>query len=66
MLDNRNEALKNYKKALEIKPEYVEVYNNLGMLFSDTLDFDESLNNYNKAIELNPSYEKSYNNLGNY
>ena len=57
--------MKAYYTALEIKPNYVEAYNNIGKLLSDQNKFEESLINYKKAIQVNPNYEKSYNNLGN-
>ena len=44
---------------------FAEVYNNIGMIFSDLMRFDEAILSYNKAIKLKPNHEKSYNNLGN-
>ena len=64
-LGNKNDALKNYKRATEIRPDYAEAYNNIGKLFSDQSKFEQSLSNYQKAIQVKPNYEKSYNNLGN-
>ena len=29
-LGNKNDALKNYQKATEIRPDYAEAYNSLG------------------------------------
>ena len=64
-LGNKSNALKNYQKATEIRPDYAEAYNSLGTLYSNLSKFGESLSNYKKAIQLNTNYEKAYNNLGN-
>ena len=59
------ESINYYNQALKIKPDYAEVYNNLGLLFEDLSRFEDSLSYYNKAINLKPNDEKTYNNLGN-
>ena len=38
-LSNNEEALKNFQKAIKIKPNYNEAYNNLGMIVSDFARF---------------------------
>ena len=43
--NNLDEAKKNYKKAIEIKPNYAGVYNSLGMLFVALKNFDEAIIN---------------------
>ena len=46
-----NQALVNYKKSLEINPDYAEGYNNLGIAFYKLERFDESINSYQRAIK---------------
>ena len=36
------EAEKSYKKAIEIKPDFVEAYNNLGVVLKKLSKFDEA------------------------
>ena len=54
-----------FNKALELKPNYNEVYFNLGNLYFRKERIAEALYNFNKAIELNPSYAEAYNNKEN-
>ena len=35
---------KSFENAIKVKPDYAEAYNNLGMIFSDQLKFEESNN----------------------
>ena len=61
---NFNQALFNYKKSLEIKPDYAEGHNNLGIAFYKLGKFYESINSYQRAIKIKPNFSKAYNNLG--
>ena len=58
------EAEKSYKKAIEIKPDFVEAYNNLGVVLKELSKFDEAELSYKKAIEINPNHISSHYNLG--
>ena len=59
------EAIKAYKKAILIKPDYAAAYNNMGVVLKDIGKIDEAMQLFNKAILINPDYEEAYNNLGN-
>ena len=59
------EAVEAYNKALSIKPDLAEVYNNLGNAFRDQDKFEEAIEAYNKALTIKPDYAEAYNNLGN-
>ena len=58
------EAVVSYKKLIELKPDYAQGYNNLGIVLFNLYRFDEAKKNYKKAIELKPDYANAYNNLG--
>jgi superkiller protein 3 len=60
-----DEAEANYRKAIELNPQYATAYNNLGSFLDDLKRLDEAEANYRKAIELNPQDATAYNNLGN-
>jgi len=59
-----DKAIQNYDKAIELKPDYAEAYNNRGVAYGEKDDFDKAIQNYDKAIELKPDYAKAYNNRG--
>ena len=61
---NFNQALVNYKKSLEINPNYAEGHNNLGVAFYKLRKFNESIDSYQRAIKIKPNFSKAHNNLG--
>jgi len=58
-----NEAIKQYLFAINLKPDYVEAHNNLGLLYISEGRFVEGVRHLQTALELNPNCE-AYNNLG--
>ena len=58
-------AIKYYKKALEIKPDYAEAYYNMGIALKDNGDLDAAINSYKKALEIKSDYVGAYFNTGN-
>ena len=59
------EAIAHYQKALEIKPDYAEAHNNLGIALAGRGQVDEAIAHYQKALEIKPDYAYAHNNLGN-
>jgi len=58
-------AIKFYKKALEIKPDYAEAYYNMGIALRDNGDLNAAIDSYKKALEIKPDYVGAYFNTGN-
>ncbi|MCY4587476.1 MAG: tetratricopeptide repeat protein [Bryobacterales bacterium] len=59
------DAEKNYLRAIEIDPEYIQAYNNLGNLLADMGRREEAIEILKKTIELDGGYSADpYNNLG--
>jgi len=58
------EALNDFNKAIELKPDYADAYNNRGSLFLKQGKTDEALNDLNKAISYNKDFIQSYFNRG--
>lgn len=53
-------AAKEFKKAIEIKPNYADAYHNLANTYRDMGNFEEAIKNYNKALSINPYLWQSY------
>lgn len=48
-----------YRKALEIRPDYIDVWNNLGNLLGMCRRFSESLDAFDTALAIDPTYGKA-------
>lgn len=54
-------ALKDYDKAISIKPDYFKAYNNRGIIYASELGLNnEALKDFDKAIEIKPDYSDAY------
>jgi len=61
---NFGKALINYKKSIEINPDYAEGHNNMGSALYKLEKFNESIDSYQRAIKIKPEYAEAHNNLG--
>lgn len=52
-----------FKKAIQINPEYADAYHNLASTYLAMGKLDEAITNYQKAINLKPVLWQSYRNL---
>jgi tetratricopeptide (TPR) repeat protein len=64
-LNQYEEAIEDYNKAIELNPKNAEAYNNRGNAHSELNKHEEAIEDFNKAIELDPKYAEAYNNRGN-
>ena len=51
---NLDEAKKIYNNILKSHPKFVEVYNNLGLIFRSEGENEKAIKCYQKAIKINP------------
>ena len=58
------DAIKLYREALKIKPNWDWAYNNRGCAYDNLGQNERAIQDYDKAIELNPNGAKAYNNRG--
>ena len=60
------EALEYYEKGIKIDPNFSMIYNNLGLLYAKTYNFNplKAENFYKKSISLNYENPEAHNNLG--
>lgn len=58
------EGIQKYYEALKIDPHYAPAYYNLGVVYSEMMQFDMALNCYEKAAFERPMYAEAYCNMG--
>jgi serine/threonine protein kinase len=58
--DDFDGKIANYTKAIELKPDYADAYNNRGLAFYRKKDLDKAIADYSKAIELKPKFIHAY------
>jgi Flp pilus assembly protein TadD len=66
-LDNRgrvDEAVIQYQKALEIKPDFADPHYNLGLIQQRRGRLEEAIADYQQALEIKPDFANAHNNLG--
>ena len=57
-------AIDHYKQALILKPDYDDVYNNMGLAQYAKGDLDASITSYQKAIKIKPTNAEVHMNMG--
>ena len=57
-------ALKAMDKAIELKPDFADAWNNRGVALDKLGRHEEALEAFDKAIELKPDYSDAWNNSG--
>ncbi len=63
-LQRYEDALSNYQKAIEIKPEYARAWNGQAKVLYKLNSYQEALSAYDKAIEIEPDYRDSWSGRG--
>jgi len=59
------DAIREFQRALAIRPDYFEAHNNLGAALVLQGRLDEAAPHYQKALEIRPDCEQAHCNLGN-
>ena len=63
-LEQFDQAVIYYQRALKIQPDLADVHNNMGVAYKNLNDFNSAVNSYLKAVELRPDYAEAHTNLG--
>jgi Tfp pilus assembly protein PilF len=58
------DAIKVYRKVLAVKPDFAEVYNNMGVALQQQGKLDAAAECYQQALLINPAYPDAHQNLG--
>jgi tetratricopeptide (TPR) repeat protein len=64
-IGNYRQAIEDYGRAIEIKPDYAEAYINRGVAYSTIGNYRQAIEDYGRAIEIKPDYAEAYINRGN-
>ena len=59
-----DEAIGNFRQAIQLNPNFSEAQNNLGHALAAEGRFDEAIENFRRAIQLDPNFSEALNNLG--
>ena len=58
-MKDKDHALADFDRAIELNPAHAAGYNSRGFLYLSEGDFDRALSDYDRAIELQPRYAKA-------
>ncbi len=56
-------ALREFMRAIELKPNYADAYHNLGNTYRELGNLDKAMESYQMAAKLNPNLWQSYQNI---
>ena len=59
-----DKSVEHYTKALALKPDFYEAYNNRGNAYAQKGELDNAIKDLTTAIERKPDYAEAYNNRG--
>ncbi len=60
---NPEKAIKHFKKAIAINPQYAAAYHNMGNVFLNTKQLEQAIGAYEQALNLSPDIWQSHRNL---
>ena len=63
--DQLDVAVKKFKQALTLKPDYAEVHYNLGVTLRELGQIEEAIKSYKNALNIKNTYPNAHYNLGN-
>lgn len=61
---NTEGAIREFRKAIELKPDYADAYHNLANIYQNKGDLKEAIRFYQQAVSFNAILFESYYNLG--
>ena len=64
-IDLLDKAIDAFNKAILLKPDCADAYNNIGNVLKRQGKLDEAIESYKQSISLKPDYADSYYNMGN-
>lgn len=62
--NNKDSAIDDYTRALQLDPDFEDAYNNRGVIYMNNGKSDLAIADFNKVLQLNPYKRDAYYNLG--
>ncbi|MEK7449595.1 MAG: tetratricopeptide repeat-containing serine protease family protein [Planctomycetota bacterium] len=62
--ENHKEAIKFYKEAIRIKPDFAQAHDNLGIIYGKSGDYQKAIESFKQAIRIKPDLAQAHYNLG--
>lgn len=59
-----DKAIKCYNRAIEIDPNYIKPWNNMGVAYINKKEYDKAIECYKKALEIDPNDIGALRNIG--
>jgi tetratricopeptide (TPR) repeat protein len=59
-----DDAINQFKKAIDINPEYAAAYNIRGIAYSMQGEYEKAISDFTKAVEIDTNYADAYTNRG--
>jgi len=60
LIGSYSQAIDDYKKAIELVPDYADAHLNLGNTYLTIKEYDNAITYYDKTIELNPNDNRAF------
>ncbi len=57
------EAIVDFKRAIQLKPDYLNAIIGLGAMYQNTGEYEQAIEEYKKALTLDPEHSGTHNNL---
>lgn len=61
---NYKQAIEDFDRAIRLKPDIAEAFNNRGVTYDYKGDYERAIQDYNQVIKLRPDYAAPFNNRG--
>lgn len=61
---NYSQAIEDFDKAIRLKPDVAEAFNNRGVAYDYKGDYERAIQDYDQVIKLRPDYAAAFNNRG--
>ena len=56
----QEKAIKEFKEAIQLRPDYAEAYNNIGTSYQFLGKYDKAIQSYRKSVEVQPDLIEGY------
>lgn len=62
--ENYNEIIRHAQKAIDLDPNHIDAYLNMGTIYTELHDYKEAMRYFQKVIDVDPDHPYGYSNIG--